>query len=139
MDRQTNKIMRPNWRKLPLILILAYFSQVYPYVHFHHSHDEQGLPLEISVHPVGVHPDAIEDHHDDVHHHHRFNKIIDCRLVRTCSNYTLSLIHLLNLSHRIASEPGDGPRSTTWVGERDSHPELVRTDPFVCRGPPTLI
>ncbi len=131
--------MRPYWRKLPLVLILAYFSQVYPWVHFHHSHDEQGLPIEISVHPVGVHPDAIDDHHDDVHHHHRFDEIIDSRLARACSSYTLSLIDPLSLSHRIASKPGDGPRSTTWVGDGDSLPELVRTDPFVCRGPPTLI
>jgi hypothetical protein len=57
-----------------LILTVMYFSQVYPSVHFHHSHGDQGLPLEISLHPIDIDPDHSSDHHEDDHHHHSIDQ-----------------------------------------------------------------
>lgn len=47
------------------ILVLFYFTQVYPFIHFHHEHDEDGRRLAISLHSVYLHPENHADHHSE--------------------------------------------------------------------------
>lgn len=44
-----------NYARLKTFLIslpFVYFGQVYPYLHFHHNHDEYGSKVVVSAHPV---------------------------------------------------------------------------------------
>jgi hypothetical protein len=67
-----------------LIFSLIYFSQVHPYVHFHHSHDGDLLPFEVSFHPIDVDPERNCRHDgDDHHHHYTFDQNIDWYLIRS--------------------------------------------------------
>lgn len=52
-----------------LILILVYFSQISPFVHIQHSHDDDGLSFETSMYPVDSHLERASDHHEDGHSH----------------------------------------------------------------------
>lgn len=49
--------------------LFAYSNQIYPYIHFHHSHENSVLPFELSLHPVEIEPEHIPNHHDDEHNH----------------------------------------------------------------------
>ncbi len=73
-----------------LFLILVYFSQVNPFYHVHHFHDDGLMEFEISSHPVDVnveHPsDHTHDEQDKPHsndHQHTYDNQIDWHIVRT--------------------------------------------------------
>lgn len=139
MDRQSTKISRLNWGKIGLIFILAYFSQIYPYAHFHHSHDEQGLPFEISQHSVDVNQNALADHHEDGHHHHTFDQSVDFwQRVRSCARNASLPVNTLSVCGEVIDGPDTGPRAISRVYEADSLLESLYEHSFVNRGPPTL-
>ncbi len=52
-----------------VVVLLTYFGQVQPYIHFHHSHEITSWPFELSLHPMDVEPEHIPVHHHDDHHH----------------------------------------------------------------------
>lgn len=74
--------------RLNLILLVFYFSQIYPYYHFHHNHTEGLFNFVVSAHPIDIEVD-----HDNHHHHHdddtdspqphnQFEKFIDWHITR---------------------------------------------------------
>lgn len=58
-------------KSFPFILILniLYFTQIYPFVHFHHTHNEDGFQIVVSTHPIDRHTENHNDHHSDDHQH----------------------------------------------------------------------
>ena len=104
MDR-TQKLI-----KLGLIALVIYFSQVYPYLHFHHTHDGSAdshqvvsLPADAKTH----HSHHAHDHHGhdhdaaphesgESHHHHAFDQHVDWYLSRSHSD---NLERLLDHDH----------------------------------------
>lgn len=126
-----------NWSKLALVFLLVYFSQVYPYVHFHHSHDDAGFPIEISMHLIDVEADACTDHHEDGHHHHTIDQGTDWYAVRVGARYTVLTIDLSYTSVGVSSVPNNEPEWPTREYTDVSLPDSVPLDSFFCRGPPT--
>lgn len=51
------------------ILYIFYFIQISSFIHFHHTHSEDGLKVIVSVHPVDHHTAHHDDHHSGDHHH----------------------------------------------------------------------
>lgn len=125
--------------KLALILILGYFSQVYPFVHFHHSHDDGGFPIKISMHPIDVNPDDTAGHHKGGHDFNRLDRNVDQNATLSYSRFTLSLIDPLSLPYRTMAHRDNEQISTLRAKKRSSLPESTPIDLFDCRGPPTRI
>lgn len=79
-----------------LIALILFFSQVYPYIHFHHSHEDASFLQSIEVPQTdrklyhAHHPNEHdEDSHEDSegHQHHTdYSLHIDWHLVRTISS-----------------------------------------------------
>lgn len=138
MDRLLNRLKRLNWCKVALILILAYFSQVYPYVHFHHSHDESAIPIEISLHPPDVDIDGCTDHHEDGHHHHTFDQGTDWYAVRQGVRHIVLTADWSSLVVEGISLSDIEPRSSMREYADDIFTDSVPLDSFLSRGPPTL-
>lgn len=127
------------WLRLGLILLVVYFSQVYPFVHFHHSHDDGGFPIKISMHPIDVNPDDTAGHHKGGHDFHRLDRNVDQNATLSYSRYTLSLIDPLSLPYRTIAHPDNEQISTLWAEKGSPLPESILVDLFDCRGPPTRI
>jgi len=45
------------------ISLLSYFTQIYPYFHFHHQHEDEGVKIVLSIHPI----DSSSSRHTDCH------------------------------------------------------------------------
>lgn len=83
-----NIITSPGLRSI-LFLAILYFSQVYPFYHLHHFHDEGFLEFELSSPPIKVDIEHSSDHHHNSDtpqtdgHNHTFDKHIDWHITRT--------------------------------------------------------
>lgn len=51
------------------ILQVLYFIQIYPLIHFHHNHSEDGFQVVVSIHPIDRHTENHNNHHSDDHQH----------------------------------------------------------------------
>lgn len=65
-------------------LALVYFSTIYPYLHFHHDHNE-GWSITVSLHPLGAETENSPDHHEDDHHAEARHSAGILPTVRLCS------------------------------------------------------
>ena len=121
-----------------LIGALIYFGTVYPYVHFHSSHDDS-FEVTLSLHPLGVDSDDLPDHDGRGHHHGLQRPTSGCVLVRQTAQ-SISLPQALplplaqfspsdNSKPAGRSDPEDPPR--LW--------SIYENQPVPLRGPPTLI
>jgi hypothetical protein len=76
--------------------VIVYFSQVYPFHHLHHFHDEGVSEFEISSHPIEVDVEHSSDHHHDGDiphtndHQHTYDKHIDWHIIRIQNSRTLT-------------------------------------------------
>jgi hypothetical protein len=93
MKTDYKDILASTWLRSALILVIVYFSQVYP---FHHLHDEGVLVSEIGSHPIQVDEGHSSDHHHDGatphtdDHRHAYDEHIDWHIIRTQDPRTLS-------------------------------------------------
>lgn len=51
------------------LLPVLYSIHVYPFVHFHHGHDENALRIVLSFHPIDANTEKHENTHNDDHDH----------------------------------------------------------------------
>ncbi len=120
-----------------LIGTLAYFSTVYPYVHFHNSHDDD-FEVTFSLHPLGVDPDNLPDHDGKNHHHNLQRPTSGCVLTRqTAPSISLPQAFLLTLAQ---FSPVDNSNQTSKF-EIEDPPRLwsvYENLPAPLRGPPAL-
>ena len=131
-----------------LIALVVYFSQIYPYVHFHHAHAESDTPIYFCLHPVEVEPNQSHhaQSHDDFphqsgdthHHHHEFHQHIDWHLVRTHSNSILSHIEFAYISVQLEMEPTPTSTPRYSIVASTPLPDSVVLDGIDTRGPPVL-
>lgn len=72
------KLARSYWFACFLVAHVVGLTQIYPYAHLHHVHDEDGSRVVLSVHPVTGH-DKVGDIPTDGEHHHAGNHLtLDC-------------------------------------------------------------
>lgn len=123
---------------LGLILTVVYFSQVYPYVHFHHSHGDHGLPLEISLYPIDIDPDQSSEHHEDGHHHSLDQHFGSCRLARH-NTTTVTTKHVQAGSTLIVQFAAENQPAGRLSNELTAPPPCAFCPlPPIPRGPPAL-
>jgi hypothetical protein len=127
--------------------MLFLFGQVYPYVHFHHSHTDPTIALELSLHPINVEPFCVNnDHHhhdaepsseDSGHHqHHESEQLVDWHATRTSPNIILPRFDIVCFEDVLDdSDLTNAPLSFVWA-EDSSPPELTLGRGIETRGPP---
>lgn len=140
--------------KLGLIALAVYFSQVYPYVHFHHAHAETVAQVDLSLHPIDAEPyhshhghghNHNQSHDDtphesgDTHHHHQdFDQHVDWHLIRT---YTASILSHIDFTF-ISVQFDTGPTQTSSPRfDRIAStplPDSAFLDGINSRGPPAI-
>ncbi len=146
MDRRTTSTGR--LLRLSLILLVAYFSQVYPYLHFHHSHTESESPIELSMHPIDVNlrhvteqhdPDSNSQDEDSGHNqHHEFEQYVDWHMVRTHSSSVHSNIESAYISVGWGSAPISDASAGLCRIESTALLKAVSFDGIDSRGPPII-
>jgi hypothetical protein len=147
------------WAKLALVLTVLCSGQIYPYVHFHHTHELQGgasTPGLLSTHHSSrelpenhdrhQHTGASDHDHEDAHrknggghdHHHLFNQHTDCFLIR-------SNVRCISISIDYSALPAgstlnniEDSTSTSLALEEFTPPECVPIGSIDSRGPPVL-
>lgn len=139
--------------KIGLVALVVYFSQIYPYTHFHHAHTDSSAQIEQAANQADDdrrhhvhHGHYHDDDHDDSplnsstdhDHHHEFAQHVDWHVVRL----TLSTVtaHLDFHSYDIVEAEPSAPTSGSLFKCGDSKPPaesipIGSTDP---RGPPSL-
>lgn len=96
MKNGDNNIFTSRWLRSFLLLALVYFSQIYPFSHLHHAHEDSLLEFGSSFFPVDVEVEHSSTHHHDDelpqtnNHQHTFDKHIDWHILRTQTIKTLS-------------------------------------------------
>jgi hypothetical protein len=73
-------LARSWWFACFLLLQVAGIGQLYPFVHVHHVHDDEGTRLVLSIHPPTVGDSHIEATDDNEHHHDTDHVALDCNL-----------------------------------------------------------
>ena len=61
------------WLKSTLVLLIIYFGQIFPYVHFHDSHPEQNQFSTSDLHSLSTTSGAFPNRQDR-HHHHSYTE-----------------------------------------------------------------
>ena len=88
MRNGLKNIITSRWLRHLFFLALVYFTQVNPFYHVHHFHEDGLLEFEISSHPVEFDVEHSTDHHhhgDRPHtndHQHTYDNNVDWNIVR---------------------------------------------------------
>lgn len=78
--RTMRPLARSWWFACFLIVQVVGLAQLYPYVHLHHVHDDDGARIVISVHPPSVGDEFLDATSEDEHHHAIDHVALDCHL-----------------------------------------------------------
>ena len=133
--------------KLGLIALVVYFSQIYPYAHFHHIHADAYSSEEVATHSTHGEPYHSHHGHDhdysshqsgDSHHHHELIQHVDWFLVRTQTTNPLSQVEFSYVSVQANLSPIPVPSQIGKRIESEMLHELVSIDGIDPRGPPIL-
>lgn len=73
-------LSRSSWFACFLLLQVAGIGQLYPYIHLHHVHGEEGARVVVSVHPPSSGERHVDAASDDEHHHDADHVTFDCNL-----------------------------------------------------------
>lgn len=76
--RTIRPLARNWWFACFLLLQVAGIGQLYPYVHLHHVHDDEGARVVISVHPPSTGEEHVAATNEDEHHHDTDHVTLDC-------------------------------------------------------------
>lgn len=79
-------LARSWWFACFLLLQVAGIGQLYPYVHLHHVHDDDGARVVLSVHPPSVGGTHVDTTSEDEHHHDAEHVTLDCSLCQRLLN-----------------------------------------------------
>lgn len=74
------------WFACFLLLQVAGIGQLYPYVHLHHVHDDDGARVVLSLHPPSVGDNHVDATSEDEHHHDTDHVALDCNLCQRLLN-----------------------------------------------------
>lgn len=138
MNRILNQIRHRKWTRLFLVLILAYSVQVYPYVHFHHSHDESGPLFALNPHSTNIDGEGFLDRHDGVLHGHSLELSYDRPIARLQTKVQRLQQEVPHSCAAATTEANDEQKLTTLVSGTELIQKSSSTDQINYRGPPIL-
>ena len=134
---------------LSLIVLVLYFSQVYPYTHCHHVHVDSDDPIERNTHQTDVEPAHVHHGHDhedvphqpgNTHHHdHEFDKHVDWHVVRTHSNSIQSHFEFAYISIQVDITSTTSVSFWRYRADKTILPESASLDGIDSRGPPIFV
>ena len=131
-----------------IIALVLYFSQIYPYLHFHHAHEQSDTLVEVSIRPADVQPAvALHGHdpedfpHKSGHshdHHHEFDQHVDWHVARTYSSRVLSHVDFAFASVQLDLEAARARSVRCHRIDSTPAPESVPLGGIDARGPPVI-
>lgn len=76
---QVNQLIKKNNVKiLGVIVLVMLCTQVFPYIHFHHTHDDNNFNIIVSSHPINHEKSHNSEQHNGEHQHqHKSNEHIE--------------------------------------------------------------
>lgn len=128
-------LTRSWWLAMFLLLQVAGITQLYPYVHLHHIHEENGTRIALHGHPVGVGETVLDEVDDEEHHHAGDHIVFDyhfCQRLLQQLQRQADAVELVVL-------PVEPPADVLETRSVDSHPSLCASRPLAphdLRGPP---
>ena len=125
--------------KSGVILLLIFCTQFFPYIHFHHSHDDNNFNIIVSSHPVKHENNHHSEQHNGEHHHEGNEHIVaDWNYIKTVSNSPLKIsVNLEYITNLIFDEK---VIQISIVYKEPTHPPPNKNfiSPDLSRGPPAL-
>jgi hypothetical protein len=80
VSKSIRSLARSFWFACFLLIQVAGVTQLYPFVHLHHVHDENGARLVLSIHPPSVDDIHVDATSEEEHHHDADHVALDCNL-----------------------------------------------------------
>lgn len=130
-------LSRNSWFACLLLLQVAGIGQIYPYIHLHHVHNEDGARIVISVHPPSESEAHVDATSEDEHHHDADHVTLDCNL---CQRLLSQLQRQADIVVYATVAPDDATPVVSVCHTADPPPlcDSQSILPFAYRGPPAL-
>lgn len=141
MIHEHRKLAESRRLRLFLLLTFFYFSQVYPFYHLHHTHDEGSFGFEISSHFIDHDDEHSTSHHhedDSAHsdsHHHAYDQHVEWHIIRAQNLRFQSDLHYHPVSSNLYI-PCDGDNFAALGLQVPSCDDDYHSESIPVRGPP---
>ena len=121
-----------------LVVPFLHFAQIYPLIHFHHTHSEDAFEIVVSIHPVDQPTDNHADHEAGEHGHQGANHVTG-DWDYTKISLRQALIQPLSFYPSIAGVTSDESITPILVQSIDHSPapHTILFSPIFPRGLPT--
>ena len=122
------------------VLLVLCFGQIYPFIHFHHTHDEHGTKVVPSVHPIDYVEENHSGHHADDHEHSAPEHAIgDWDYIKPAPRQAfIQPLGFYTLSTVVTSDNPITPFVVQSINHRPP-PQQVLISLAIPRGPPQLV
>lgn len=125
---------------LGVIVLLTLCAQVFPYIHFHHTHDDNSFNIIVSSHPINEE----KSHHSEQHngeHHHEGNEHFagDWNFIKSISSSPLKISANLKWITNIIFDEKLEQVSIVQKESKHPPPKKISLSPDLSRGPPAYL
>ena len=142
MKNMKHRLVRYRLLVPVLFFLIVYLSQIFPYMHIHHEHDEDGSQLVLSYHIeetdfTNSHHHEHDHEHDDTDHQHSFNDFITWHFIRAQNINNINVPSPSALNSKSLKAFSFDVCSLFEV-EPDNTFSLTIQSASIIRGPPTV-
>jgi hypothetical protein len=133
-------IKKSNYIIFGMSVLVTLCVQIFPYIHFHHTHDGHDLQINMSSHPVTQE----DEHHSAPHngdHHHEGNEhfVGDWNYIKTISSLHIKLFANLEWIANGFLDENRKPVSISHKASPHPPPKKISYSPDLSRGPPAIL
>ncbi|MBN4081054.1 hypothetical protein JYT44_01680 [Caldithrix abyssi] len=133
-------IKKNNFMILGVIVLVTLCIQVFPYIHFHHTHDDNNFNIIVGSHPINHEKSHHSEQHNGEHHHEGKEHFVgDWNFIRSISSSPLKISADLQLITNIIF---DEKLEQVSIIQRESihpPPNKISLFPDLSRGPPRYL
>jgi hypothetical protein len=133
-------IKKNNFMNLGVIVLLTFCAQVFPYIHFHHTHDNNNFNIIVSSHPINLENSHHSEQHNGEHHHEGNEHIVaNWNYIKTISNSPLKVSVSLKCITNLFFNEKSVHVSIVYKKSIHPPPNKISFSPDLSRGPPALL
>lgn len=125
---------------LGVIVLVTLCIQVFPYIHFHHTHDDNNFNIIVSSHPINHEKSHHSEQHNGEHNHESNEHIVGSwNYVKSVPRLVLKFSTNLQWITNIVFDEKLEQITIVQVGTNHPPPKQVLLSPNLSRGPPTYL
>lgn len=122
------------------ILLAVLCTQVFPYIHFHHTHVDNHFSIIVSSHPIDHENSHHSEQHDGEHHHEaKVHIVADWNYIKTVSDSPLKDSVNLDWITQLTFDEKYTHNSIVNKEQFHTPSNKILLLPDLSRGPPALL